>query len=678
MNIDVLKMPPVKKKQFNKKGIYTIEDLLRYMPRKYYDFRTPKLIKDLIVGEFSAVIGTVEEVKDTSKVIKATIIDEHGQKMDILWFQKYVIKMLNIGEKYIFCGKVAVLPFPPYRKQMTNPMFSKNVSKYMKIYPVYSKIEGMSEDYLMQKIDEALAIAPKNEYLDLDTLLEFNLVRSYEMERMIHRPKTMEDIEKAKQRMIFDELFRFSMIMNYTYLSKDNTTKFIMKNADTIKPFLDTLPFKLTDGKNSQLSTVRDIYRKMRKGIRTNSLIQGDVGCGKTMVAILLMLIAAENRYQSAMMAPTMVLAQQHYEEICKRTAHLPDINVVFLHGDMKAKERKEKLEAIKNGQANIIVGTHAVISKEVEFKNLALTIVDEEHRFGVIQRKLLQEKAEQGVHHVTMSATPIPRSLALAIYGEGIDIYTIKVMPEGRKPIITTIETEIEKAYEFMYEEIKKGRQCYVVCPIIDESDSERLQNVESVEETYEQIKKFFEKRPEVQIGKISGKMSSAAIEQEISKFANNEYNILVSTTIIEVGVNVPNATVMLVKNAERFGLSQLHQLRGRVGRGEHQSYCILCSNKEDVERLKIMESTTDGFKIAEADLKLRGLGDFIGTKQTGYTKAVMLMIANPELYKKISEKTRFILKNDKDLKKYDFILNEYDVEKESERNEKLSKWEA
>lgn len=672
MNIDVLKIPTVKKNQFEKKGIRTIEDLLRYMPRKYYDFRNPKKVKDLEENEFSAIIGTVYEIKEYPKMIKVVIRDESNWKMDMIWFQaKYIKKMIFVGEKYIFCGKVQFPTYPGAKKQIANPLFSKNIEKYQRILPVYSKIKGMSDEYLIQCIDEALMISSKKEYLGLDILRDFNLVRNFEMERIIHQPKTFEEIEKAKDRLIFDELFRFCLIIQNQFLSHDNTSKYEMPKAESITPFMNTLPFKLTDGENSQLETVRSIYRKMRKKIRTHSLVQGDVGCGKTLVAILLMLICAENGHQAALMAPTNVLAKQHYEEVSRLLAYLPWVNVVFLNGKMKAKEKREKLAMIKSGEANIIIGTHAVVSSGVEFKNLALTIVDEEHRFGVLQRKLLQEKSEEGVHHVTMSATPIPRSLAMTVYGEGIDVYTIKAMPKGRKPIVTTIETEHEKAYKFMYEEIKKGRQCYVVCPLIEESESERLQDVESVDEAFIGLTNFFKKNPEVKIGKITGKMKQEDVDSEIQKFANLEYNIIVSTTIIEVGVNVPNSTVMLIKNAERFGLAQLHQLRGRVGRGESQSYCILLSDKEGETRLKIMEETTDGFRISEEDLKLRGLGDFIGTKQTGDNKAVMLMIANPDLYKKIKLKASEILKSKTEMMKYDFIINEYDIEKESERKE-------
>ena len=380
------------------------------------------------------------------------------------------------------------------------------------------------------------------------------------------------------------------------------------------------------------------------------------------MIAMLLMLIMAENGYQSVLMAPTNVLAKQHYEEFTSRLSMFPFVKTAFVNGSMTKKEKTKTLEAIKNGDVNIIIGTHAVISKDVEFKNLALSIVDEEHRFGVAQRQLLKEKTEN-IHQVTMSATPIPRSLGLAIYGEDTDIYSITQMPAGRKKVITKIESDIDKCYSFIEREVKNGRQAYVICPLIDESTSERLEGVDSVMETYNEMQKYFSGKG-VNIGVINGKMKAKEVNEEIDKFNRKDYDIIVSTTIVEVGVNVPNATVILIKNAERFGLAQLHQLRGRVGRGNYQSYCLLSTPKEDVERLSIMEQTNDGFVIAEKDLELRGMGDFIGTSQTGSFKDVMLMLANKSLYQDIKNTVYQILKDPIKTKKYEFLLTTYEEE--------------
>jgi ATP-dependent DNA helicase RecG len=490
-------------------------------------------------------------------------------------------------------------------------------------------------------------------------LNKYNLVRTFEMARSIHQPRTFEDIARAERRIIFDNLFEMAFKMCYDNSQKSKVTDISCPNANTVKEFLNSLPFSLTDGEGGQLSVVRSIYKKMRAGKRTSSLVQGDVGCGKTMVALLLMLIMAENGYQSVLMAPTNILAKQHYEEFTSRLAMFPFIKTVLVNGSMKKKEKEKAINAIKSGEANIIVGTHAVISKDIEFKNLALSIVDEEHRFGVAQRRLLNEKTSGSIHTVTMSATPIPRSLGMSIYGEDTDIYNITQMPAGRKKIVTVIETEIKKNYDFIAREIKKGRQAYVICPLINESDSERLVGVDSVVETEKELRDYFKHNSEIKIGVINGKMKSSEVATEIQKFKDLEYNIIVSTTIVEVGVNVPNSTVILIKNSERFGLAQLHQLRGRVGRGNHQSYCLLSTPKEDVERLEIMTQTNNGFVIAERDLELRGMGDFIGTSQTGDFKNVMLMLANKSLYEEIKNTVWEILKDPKRTQRYEFLLN-------------------
>ena len=660
MDLSNIGVIPAKIKQFNSKKIYSVEDLLRFLPRKYYDFRNPKRIVDLELNEIEAFIATITEIKKYPKMLRITLKDDYGATMYAVFFQySYVERLLDIGSKYIFYGKITI-PDGFFRKQVINPKFSKDISKYKKIIPIYSAIKGMSDDYLLNKIESGLAATSKSEYLDSDIVKEFNLVRSFEADRILHQPKTMEELERAKERLVFDELFKFSLITDYEYSSADKSCKYKIDKSELFEEFLKTLTFDLTQGENSQEETIKNILSKMKKGERTNSLVQGDVGCGKTIVATILMLTMSENGYQSALMAPTTVLAQQHYNDISKQLAPF-GIKCAFLGGKMKAKEKRETLASIKTGEAKIIIGTHAVISKDVEFDKLALTIVDEEHRFGVVQRRLLEKKTSEGVHSIIMSATPIPRSLAITIYGSFMDVYTIKKMPKGRKPVITTIEKDTVKSYNFMLEEIKKGRQCYVVCPLIEESDSERMTDVQSTEEEVREIMDYFKKEPSVRICQINGKMKQEEINKALLDFAAHKYDIIVSTTIIEVGVNVPNSTVMLIKNSERFGLAQLHQLRGRVGRGEHQSYCILQTNKEEVERLIAMTETTDGFKIAEKDLLLRGMGDFIGTKQTGENKAVMLMLAQPDLYNKIKVKTNEIVMSENDLMKYQNIIDDY-----------------
>ena len=659
MDLSVLGVTPQKKKQFFRKKIFTVEDLMCFLPRKYYDFRNPKTIKDLIIDETEAVIGEITEIKRYNKVLKVIIKDSNNWTMEMLWFNgfDYLSKLLYIHKTYIFYGKVQM---GLGKKQIVSPKFSLDINKYKRIMPIYSDIPGMSTDYLNDKIEKGLAITSKDEYLDIDILNKFGLIKEYEMQRIFHQPLNMEEIQKAEDRLVFDELFKFGIITSYEYSNTDTSCNIKIEKTDMVEAFIKTLKFELTKGENSQESTIFSILDEMKKGVRTSSLVQGDVGCGKTMVATLLMIAMAENGYQAALMAPTTVLARQHFNEISNELAPF-GIECAFLGGKMRAKEKRLALESIKSGKAKVIIGTHSVISKDVEFENLGLTIVDEEHRFGVAQRRLLEKKASEGIHSVTMSATPIPRSLAMTIYGDFIKVYTIKQMPKGRKKVITSIEADSNKAYEFMLNQINEGRQCYVVCPLIEESSSEKMQGVQSTEEALNEITTFFAKYPQVRICQINGKMKQPEIDDILYKFANHEYDIIVSTTIIEVGVNVPNSTVILIKNAERFGLATLHQLRGRVGRGDYQSFCILQSPKEDSERLEVMTKTTDGFVIAEKDLELRGMGDFIGTRQTGDNKAVMLMLANPTLYNNIKDCTSKIVEDSESLKRYQHIIDDY-----------------
>jgi len=660
LNLNVLSMPTRKRNQFEAKGILTIEDLLRYVPTKYHDFTTPTYIDEVENNDMCAIIAKIEKIEDKKTFIKATVKDGKGSSFSIMWFHApYVKRMIKVGRVYIFCGKVSEFePFPGrVYKSIISPLFSEDFSKYQKIFPVYRKIKGMSDDYLKEKIFEALACNSKEEYLELDIVNNFDLMKNYEMERAIHYPKTMEEAEKAKNRIIFDELFKFALIMNERFTTSGKITNIEISKRGLLDNFIAGLPFSLT---KDQSKVIDNLFEHLLSKEKTMALVQGDVGCGKTMVAIALMLIMAENGYQSCLMAPTTVLATQHYEEVKELCEGFEGIEVVFLNGAMRVKEKREALAKITSGEATIIIGTHAVLSKDVHFKNLGIAIVDEEHRFGVVQRHLFEEKNED-IHIVTMSATPIPRSLAMTIYGDGSQIYTIKTMPKGRIPVETMVTDSEKESYDLMLREIEKGRQCYVVCPLIEDSDSDVLKGVDSVEKTYARLRKYFKENKNVSIGKITGKMKKKEVEEEINHFLNNDYNIIVSTTIIEVGVNIPNSTVMLIKNAERFGIAQLHQLRGRVGRGSFQSYCLLLTDKVDDPRIEALVSTTDGFKIAEKDLELRGLGDFIGTSQTGDDKAVMLMISNPEYYQSVKNEVIEILNNPKRKKKYLSIIDEH-----------------
>lgn len=655
MDISALGINKGKIKQFNSKGIYTVEDLIKFLPRKYFDFRKTTKIRFVNDGEFVSIVGKVTEMSTGDNHVRIKIVDDSNWFMHITWFnQSYVSKLIKIGDIYNFCGKVTIDEVYKSR-QMLNPMyFSDDLEKYKKIIPIYSKIQGMSDKYLLRSINTALALVDKAEYLETEVLDKFNLFSRKDTINSIHQPETLEDIEMANNRILFDDLFFFASKLLLRDCESTNPVSVPMKNANTIKPFLNSLPFTLTD---DQLNTVRNIYKDMRVGKKVSALVQGDVGSGKTITAFLLMLIAAENGYQSALMAPTNVLAKQHYEELFVIGEKM-GYKVAYLSGTTKAREKKEILKGLKSGEILMVVGTHAVISKDVEFNNLALAIVDEEHRFGVVQREMISQKTELGVHSISMSATPIPRSLALTIYGDNTEVYNITQMPAGRKKVITSLTDNDSEAYEFMKSEIKKGRQCYVVCPLIEESDSDVMQGVLSVGEVYKKITDYY-RGTGIRVSVISGDMKQADIETEIELFSQGNIDVLISTTIIEVGVNVPNSTVMLIQNAERFGLAQLHQLRGRVGRGSHQSYCILVSQEKENEKLNAMVKTTNGFEIAEIDLKLRGAGDFIGTKQSGDNKYVMLMLSNPKLFNQVKEETKEIFK---DKKRYSFYEDYFD----------------
>ncbi|PES55292.1 ATP-dependent DNA helicase RecG [Bacillus cereus] len=640
-------MPKAKENQFVKKGIESVEDLIRFFPRKYYDFREITLIQDAIPDEYQSIKGIVKEIKTKPNAVILKVEDSKASIIYVTFFhQSYIAQKFTINESYIFCGRVSVTY--GYRKfvSMANPiLYGPSSELNPGILPVYSKIKGMSDDYLKRCMNSAYSIVRSDEYLENSIIKKFDMIYFRKALQYIHFPKTTEEINEGKSRFLFDELFFFNLNLLQNENNKMKQSPFEIDKFELSKQLMGELPFELTEG---QRNALRMISKKMKNKERVNALIQGDVGCGKTMVAIFSLLMAVENGYQGALMCPTSVLAKQHYEEITERFSSF-GIKVSYLSGDMKVRERKNVVKAIKEGEVDIVVGTHAVLSKDVEFQSLALTIVDEEHRFGVKQRELLQLKASKGVHTISMSATPIPRSLALTIHGDSIDVMNIKSLPKGRKPVETTLITVEEDSYRRIYEEVKSGRQAYVVCPLVEESNSDRLKDVESVEEAFAKAKTYFEPKG-IRVGMATGKMKQQDIDAELDKFANKEYDIFISTTIIEVGVNVPNATVILIKNAERFGLAQLHQLRGRVGRGSYQSYCLLLSDKATEmgrRKLETMCETTDGFLIAEKDLELRGTGDFIGTSQSGQDKYVMLMLGNTDLNESIRNEVKDILKN-------------------------------
>lgn len=638
MDLKEIGLPIKKVEQLNKKKIFSTEDVLDFFPRKYFDYRTPYSARVLKDGDRCSMVLVIKEIhlNESAKLINLKCWDTQS-------FEKVSVKFFNQSYRYeefsnlqeleaCVCGRVSI---DKYGISFQNPdVFTLDVEKGLSIYPVYSKIRGMSEAYFLDVLKKSFEVTTVEETVPQKTIDYFRLLSEKEMYEKMHFPKETDDIINATRRKVFDVLYVFAKEMLLASANSRKTSPYKPALLTNCNKLVQALPYDLTQ---DQKDIINSFIVKARKGERIHALLQGDVGSGKTVVAFLLMLSMSDNGYQSALMAPTGILARQHYEEL-SRYIEPYGLKAVFLSGDMKAAEKKEALRQIKYGEAQFIIGTHAVISKDVEFNNLGLTVVDEEHKFGVLQREALEEKAKEGVHSISMSATPIPRSLALTMYGDAFDIYTITSMPNGRKPIDTRQYATDEEVFKHIYSEIYKGHQAYIVCPLIEEKDvDEDKRKPESVTAIYEKARSFFPK--EVNIEVITGKMKDEEKAEIIGRFSGNDVQILIATTIIEVGVNVPNTTVIGIMDADMFGLSGLHQLRGRVGRNSLQSYCLLRSEDFENERLQAMLSTNNGFEIAEKDLKIRGTGELIGLKQSGNDYYMELALKYPQFYKDIKD---------------------------------------
>ncbi len=649
----ILNITDRKIKQFEKAGIFTVQDLINYFPKKYFDFRETKTVKDVCDKELCSIVGKIRNVKKSDKMVWANCTDLAGNNFMACWFhQPYIFNTIFEGQTYNFCGTVKlrekgfVQIYPLY--------WDKDIDKLKTLIPVYKKIPGMSSDYLNTTMEKALKVITNTDYLEEGIIKDFNLLSEYDTYFYLHKPKSDVQVEIGLRRKVFDSLFKFNFILKDKLNVTNFNTAFPIRTHKIWNEIRKIIPYELTPDQNS---SIESMYEYMKTGTRLNGLVQGDVGSGKTIVAFFMMALGIDNGFQSCIIAPTEVLAKQHYKELHEMMQKL-GVEVGLLTGSMKVREKRTVLKGLEDGSIQMIVGTHAVLQDSVKFQNLGLVVIDEQHRFGVAQREKLLD-TEKIPHVITMSATPIPRTLSMALYGDNIQVYSIKTKPAGRKPVITKKMYSDKEINEFMLEEIKKGHQCYVVCPLIEDSESETMSDVKSVSRVAQDIKDYFKDNPLVKISDISGRMKQDLIAAEIDKFTNKESNILISTTIIEVGVNVPNATVMVIKSSERFGLAQAHQLRGRVGRGQHQSYCLLQTNKDD-RKAEILCSTNDGFEIAKQDMLLRGSGDFIGTQQTGYNKEVMLMIAEPDLYKRISVLNDNIFADPAKFARYSYILEE------------------
>ena len=586
-------------------------------------------------------------------MVTATCSDENGNKFTARWFgQAYVVKTLFEGAHYIFCGT-------GWNTNMGYPsvnvlFYSRNIDSLMKLVPIYKKIKGMSNDYLVASINKALDTLPNTDYLEESIVSEFSLSDSPASIRMLHMPESAVDILAGQKRQVFDSLFKFNFVLKYNSNAVKGDNVFFCPDTSVRTEFENIFPYPLT---SDQSNTVTDILEQFNTSPQpVTALVQGDVGCGKTIIAFIAAAVMAKNGYQACILAPTEILARQHYEEFASYADTL-GLKIGYLSGATKAREKKATTSAFASGELDVLIGTHAVFSKGVEAHNLGLVVIDEQHKFGVEQRNKLLADKEHQPHIITMSATPIPRTLAMSLLGENIKVYSIKQKPNGRKTTITEKYSSNDRMYEFIYSEIKKGHQAYIVCPIIDESD--KLPGVMSTKESVQEVVKYFQKYPEVHIANISGRMKKEDIAEEIEHFKNNEAQILISTSIVEVGVNIPNATVMAIMSSDRFGLAQAHQLRGRVGRSDAQSYCLLKPDNFDDPKANVLCNCADGFEIATEDMKMRGAGDFIGTKQSGNNQNVMLMINEPELYRKISELNDKIMSDPSRFALYEYLIN-------------------
>jgi len=645
--------------------IFNQEQMLYYFPYKYVDrsrfYKISELTSNLpyiqVIGRFQSfqMVGT-----GRVKRLSANFTDGTGI-LELVWFKglKYVVDKYKPGVDYIVFGKPSV-----YGHQISiahpdvDPVQNAQTTPSMTLQPFYNTTEKMKSHYLNSKaiqtiqgnlirsIHEAIP-----ETLPPDMIKRYRLIRLHDALLLMHQPTDAQTLKQARYRLTFEELFYLQLhILRYTL---EREKKYKGYPFDRIGDYFNTffykyLPFELT---GAQKRVLKEIRNDMARPRQMNRLLQGDVGSGKTLVALMSMLMAADNGFQSCIMAPTEILANQHYETITSLLQDM-DIKVALLTGSVKAKDRVPIHQGLLSGEIQILIGTHALIEDTVHFRNLGFVVIDEQHRFGVEQRSRMWRKNEMPPHVLVMTATPIPRTLAMTFYGD-LDVSIIDELPPGRKPIQTIHRFDNRRGplYDFMREQLRVGRQIYVVYPLISESEKSDYKNLE---DGFKHIKEVF---PEVKVAMVHGKMKSAEKDAHMQAFIKGDARILVATTVIEVGVNVPNASVMMIESAERFGLSQLHQLRGRVGRGSDQSYCILVTSyklsEDSRKRIDILTSSNDGFEIAEADLKLRGPGDLEGTQQSGV--AFDLKIANlakdGQLIEYVRTIARSILEKDPEL---------------------------
>lgn len=655
-NIQYIKgVGPARVQLLNKLGIYTLNDIITYFPRTYEDRGTYKKIGELVNGETATFKGTVvsrvseNRIRKGMTIYKLIVRDESGSII-LTWFnQPYIKTSFTVGKEYSFYGKIIGALG---RLEVQSPIFeeygeNKNTGKIIPIYPL---THGITQNVIRSIIENVIKLLDNTLEETLPTKIreKYNLCEINFATYNIHFPKILNDFEVARYRIAFEELFMLQMgLLQLKEKANKDYKGIAFDKQVNINELTSTFPYSLT---NAQNRVWNEIAVDMESENSMNRLVQGDVGSGKTVVAMMAMYKAVKNGYQATMMAPTAILARQHYNNILKALEPF-DIKCALFTSELTKKQKEVLIEKLKSKEIDIAIGTHALLEENVEFNNLGLVITDEQHRFGVRQRGILSSKGNK-VDTLVMTATPIPRTLAIILYGD-LDISIIDELPPGRKKIDTyAVKKDMEtRVNGFIKKEIDAGRQAYIICPLVEESETTDLKSVTEQFEYYKEIFKGYN------VAILHGKMKNKDKIEIMEKYKNNEINILISTTVVEVGVDVPNATLMVIENAERFGLAQLHQLRGRVGRGQHKSYCILkySGNSEVIkERMQIMQKSNDGFVISEKDLELRGPGDFFGTMQHGVPEfKVANLYTDIKIMKKAQEAVKELLANDPLLEK-------------------------
>jgi ATP-dependent DNA helicase RecG len=658
--------------KFNKLGVHTIRDLLYFFPARYDDYSALKTISQLFYGDQVTIVGRVASARKhrtkTSLWIVRVVIEDASGMIECSWFtnERFVdnlMKQFIVGREMVISGKVneymgrLVFQSPTYEPAEREWVTGGN------IVPVYRLTEGLQPLLVRRVMRRLVDYWPGRvpEHLPETVRNQARLIPIAEALRDIHFPRDMRAQEAARRRLAFDELFTLQLaVLRQRHLWRKEPAQVLHPDPATRDKLIATLPYQLT---NAQRRALDAITTDMAKPMAMHRLLQGDVGSGKTVVAALGMALAASLGAQSALMAPTEILAEQHFKTISalfaafNEKAGLPPVKAALLTGSVKASEKRAIYEALTNGEIQVIIGTHALIQEAVAFKNLGFVVVDEQHRFGVMQRTALRQKAgELNPHTLVMTATPIPRTLALTMYGD-LDNTILDEMPPGRQPIETQwfAPAERERAYRFVQHQVGEGRQAFIICPLVEES--EKVEAKAAVEE-YERLKR--DVFPKLKLGLLHGKMKSAEKEETMTAFARGETDILVSTSVVEVGIDVPNATVMLIEGANRFGLSQLHQFRGRVGRGEHKSYCLLfADSSSDVgdQRLQAIVSTQDGFKLAEIDLEIRGPGEFFGTRQSGDPELKLVNVRDRDLLETARAQAEKLLEGDAEIAQHPLL---------------------